>query len=58
MCRSRMKKGAILACAIEAGCACFITTDNGILRKRAQIPEIQILNPVAFAKRPARIPSP
>jgi len=39
-----------LACAVEAGCACFITTDKGVLRKQAQIHDIQILNPVAFVR--------
>jgi len=37
-----------LACAVESSCECFITTDKGILRKQAQIPEIKILNPVVF----------
>ena len=37
-----------LACAVETGCSYFITTDNGLLRKRSALHEIQIINPVAF----------
>jgi len=37
-----------LACADETGCAYFITTDKGVLRKQTYIPEIRILNPVLF----------
>ena len=48
----KYKDATHLACAVEAGCACFITTDKGLLRKQAQIPEIQILNPLAFVCDP------
>ncbi|MFT5190964.1 MAG: putative nucleic acid-binding protein [Verrucomicrobiales bacterium] len=37
-----------LACAIALKCRCFFTTDDGILKKRAQISEIAVLNPVDY----------
>ena len=43
------KKDSIhLACAIETKADYFITTDNGIIKKQSEIPEISILNPVDF----------
>ena len=45
----KSKDAVHLACAVEAGCACFLTTDKGILRKSREFPEIQIINPIAFA---------
>jgi len=48
----KLKDATHLACAVEAGCAFFLTTDKGCLRKRFKIPEIQILNPVAFVCDP------
>jgi predicted nucleic acid-binding protein len=37
-----------LACAIALKCRCFFTTDDGILKKRAQISEIAVLNPFDY----------
>ncbi len=43
------KKDALhIACAIEAKADYFITTDKGIIRKRNNIIEIRIVNPVEF----------
>lgn len=41
-----------LACAITSRCDCFLTTDDGILRKRGLVGEIQILNPTEFILLP------
>ena len=35
-----------IACAVEAGCAYFITTDDKILNKNRTIKRIEIVNPV------------
>jgi predicted nucleic acid-binding protein len=40
-----------IACAIESGCSCFLTTDDLILKKMANQNEIAVLNPVDFAKQ-------
>ncbi len=37
-----------LACAIYAQCRFFITTDNGILRKKSKIKEINVIDPIGF----------
>ena len=37
-----------IACAIEGGCAYFLTTDKGILNK--QISGITVMNPVDFVR--------
>ena len=43
------KKDAIhLACAKALACHYFITTDDGILKKRQQVQGISIVNPVEF----------
>ena len=40
-----------LACAIESGCHCFITTDKSLLRKAGLISEIEIINPIDFIRK-------
>lgn len=35
-----------IACAVDAGCDCFLTTDDGLLRK--SLGEIKIVNPIQF----------
>ena len=44
----RPKDSIHLACAIEAGCAVFLTTDIGIIKKAALISERAIINPVNY----------
>lgn len=39
-----------VACAINAHCDYFITTDNGILKKSDSIKDIAILDPINFVK--------
>jgi len=46
------KDATHLACAVEAGCDYFLTTDAGILRKQSKITEIRIVNPVAYICEP------
>ena len=46
------KDASHLACAVEAGCEYFLTTDAGILRKKSVISEIKIVNPVAYICEP------
>jgi hypothetical protein len=44
------KKDALhIACAIEAECECFITTDRKILNK--DISEIEVINPLDFVRK-------
>jgi len=40
-----------VACAIDAGCDYFITTDDGILNKSALIDDIAIADPVDFIRK-------
>jgi hypothetical protein len=43
------KKDSIhLACAIAIGCDCFLTTDDGALKRRLLVNEIAILNPLDY----------
>jgi hypothetical protein len=43
------KKDSIhLACAIATGCDCFLTTDDGVLKRRRLVNEIAILNPLDY----------
>ncbi len=44
----RSKDCLHLACAITAGCDIFLTTDDGILKKRTEISRIRVLNPVDY----------
>lgn len=37
-----------LACAVEAGCEIFLTTDIGILKKSDLLSDIAIINPVDY----------
>ncbi|HVW99552.1 MAG TPA: PIN domain-containing protein, partial [Candidatus Babeliaceae bacterium] len=39
-----------VACAIDAGCKYFLTTDDQIQRKMQGIDEIKVFNPVEFIK--------
>lgn len=39
-----------VACAVEAGCSHFLTTDRGLLGKRLHFSETTILDPVQFVK--------
>ena len=39
-----------LACALQAGAACFLTTDDGILKKADLIQGVRVLDPIAFIK--------
>lgn len=40
-----------VACAVNAGCAYFITTDDQILAKAGKISEIEITDPIGFIKK-------
>ena len=40
-----------VACAVDAGCDYFITTDDQVLGKVAQISEIEIVDPIEFIKK-------
>jgi len=40
-----------VACAVNAGCAYFITTDDQVLRKADRINEIKIVDPIEFIKK-------
>lgn len=40
-----------VACAVDAGCAYFITTDDQVLRKADRISEVQIVDPIEFIKK-------
>lgn len=40
-----------VACAADAGCDYFITTDDQILGKAGQISEIKIVDPIEFIKK-------
>ncbi len=42
------KDAVHLACAIETGCDYFLTTDDGILRKKDAIDRVVIVNPMDF----------
>lgn len=44
----RKKDSLHLACAEAGSCDRFITTDDGILRKRSAISNLVILNPIEF----------
>ena len=44
----RSKDCLHLACAISSGCDIFLTTDDGILKKRNDISKIRVLNPVDY----------
>jgi predicted nucleic acid-binding protein len=39
-----------VACAVHSGCAFFLTTDMGVLKRAEQINEIQIVDPPAFVR--------
>jgi len=43
-----VKDSIHIACAIEANCDYFITTDKGIIKKAKTIDNIKILNPLNF----------
>lgn len=40
-----------VACAVDAGCAYFITTDDQVLEKADRISEIKIVDPIEFIKQ-------
>jgi predicted nucleic acid-binding protein len=44
----KAKDSIHLACAMEAGCAKFLTTDTGILKRAALISGLEIMNPVDY----------
>ena len=39
-----------IACAICSDCKFFITTDDGIIKRSAEIREIRIINPIDFVR--------
>jgi predicted nucleic acid-binding protein len=45
----KSKDALHVACAIEAKCDYFITTDRGLLKKAQLLPEIKTVNPIDFA---------
>jgi predicted nucleic acid-binding protein len=40
-----------LACAVEANCEVFLTTDLGILKRNSSIPDLDVINPVEYITR-------
>ena len=45
-----MSKDALhVACAVEAKCDYFITTDRALLKKAQSLPEMKTVNPMDFA---------
>jgi len=47
----RSKDALHVACAFEAGCTYFITTDDGILNRLANYAEIAAVDPTSFVRR-------
>ncbi len=45
----KSKDALHMACAVEAKCDCFITTDRTLLKKAQSLPEIKTVNPIDFA---------
>lgn len=39
-----------VACAVDAGCTYFITTDDQVLKKADRVREIKIVDPIEFIK--------
>ena len=46
----KAKDALHIACAIEAGCKYFLTTDDSILKKMLNQSEIAVINPIDFIK--------
>lgn len=46
----KAKDALHIACAIEAGCKYFLTTDDSILKKMLKQNEITVINPIDFIK--------
>jgi len=46
----RSKDALHVACAIEAGCEYFVTTDDALLRKLAGYTQISAVDPTAFVR--------
>jgi predicted nucleic acid-binding protein len=51
----RQKDALNIACAIDAGCDYFVTTDKPLLKKRPMIAEITIIDPIAFVREQEEI---
>jgi predicted nucleic acid-binding protein len=49
----KSKDALHVACAMEARCGYFLTTDDSIIKKLGGFDGIQVLNPVAFAMETA-----
>ena len=47
----RTKDALHIACAIEAKCECFITTDDKMLNKSSSIIELTITDPIDFIRK-------
>lgn len=39
-----------IACAMQAGAECFLTTDDGIVKKAKSLQSIRVLDPIGFIK--------
>jgi predicted nucleic acid-binding protein len=46
----RSKDALHVACAVEAGCGYFLTTDDGLLKKLARYDRIVAIDPTAFVR--------
>jgi predicted nucleic acid-binding protein len=44
----KSKDALHVACAIEAGCDYFLSTDDSLLKKLSGIDKIKVLNPISF----------
>lgn len=49
--QSNIKYALHIACAIEADCDYFITTDDKITSKKPLIDQVQVLNPIELIHR-------
>ncbi|NJL26556.1 MAG: type II toxin-antitoxin system VapC family toxin [Thermoanaerobaculia bacterium] len=47
----RAKDALHVACAIASGCACFLTTDDGLLKKLSGYAEIWVTDPTTFVRQ-------
>jgi len=47
----RQKDASHIACAVEANCDFFLTTDKAILNKSKSISSVEIINPIDFIRR-------
>ena len=47
----KAKDAIHIACAVDAGCDCFLTTDNEIIKKLVNFKQIKVINPIRFLEQ-------